>query len=154
MSASEPLALALRLLAARDRSQAELAAALERRGIAASDIAEVLERCRELGYVDDRRYALERARALLRDGRAAGARIRLDLRRRGIDPELAQEALRAAEVEAAPEQVLRELLARRFPDFDYARAEARDKRRVIAFLQRRGFSPAQIFALFREEKDL
>lgn len=154
MSASEPLALALRLLAARDRGSAELAAALERRGCAASDIEKVLARCRELGYLDDRRFAFERARALLRGGRAAGSRIRLDLRRRGIDAELAEAALSAAEAEQSPERVLRDLLERRFPDFDYARAEARDKRRVLAFLQRRGFSPAQIFAILREEKDL
>ncbi|MDO3377440.1 regulatory protein RecX [Geoalkalibacter halelectricus] len=152
-SASDPLALAVRLLSARDRSAAELRAALQRRGVAAELIEQVLDRCRELGYLDDQRFARERARALLRSGRAAGTKILLDLRRRGIDDDLAAAALSAAEAEQSPAQTLRELCARRFADFVYEHADAGERRRVVTFLQRRGFSLDQIMAILRQERD-
>ncbi|KIH76273.1 regulatory protein [Geoalkalibacter ferrihydriticus] len=154
MSASDPLTCALRLLSARDRSVAELSAGLQQRGYPEEEIQETVQRCSELGYLDDQRYAHERARALARSGRAAGSRILLDLRRRGISEELAVAALSAAEAELAPEQMLRDLLERRFPGFDYAHADERQKRRVLSFFQRRGFSLEQIFAIIRQERDL
>jgi len=36
-------------------------------------------------------------------------------------------------------QALRELVARRFPAFDMTSADERERRRVVAYLQRRGF---------------
>lgn len=153
LSAPDPLAAALRLLTVRDRSSAELAGALERKGYTAAEITQVIERCIELNYLDDRRYALQRAQSLLRSGRAAGPLIMADLRRRGIDKELAAAALAAAQAQLSPEQVLRGLLQRRYPGFDFQRADAKEKRRVLAFFQRRGFAPEQIFAILKEEKD-
>jgi regulatory protein len=48
---------------------------------------------------------------------------------------------RAAGTEAA---ALRGLIGRRFPAFDFAAAAERERRRVVAFLQRRGFALDQI----------
>ena len=41
-------------------------------------------------------------------------------------------------------QLLGALLQRRFPDFNYSSAPAKERRRVVHFLQRRGFSISRI----------
>ena len=74
---------ALRALRARDRSVAELADRLERRGVGEDERAEVLERLDRVGYVDDERFARQRAAGLAERG-AGDALIRDDLERRGV----------------------------------------------------------------------
>ena len=56
MNASDLWPLALRLLARRGHSVAELERKLKERGYSAAQIAPVIERCRELGYLDDSRF--------------------------------------------------------------------------------------------------
>ena len=148
-NASDPFAAALRLLSRCDRSEAELRDKLARFGFSVAEIDQAVARCHEFHYLDDRRYALERSRALLRSGRGVGRKILLDLRRRGIDDETAAWALAEAGGEFPTDQMVRELLERRFPGFSYPQADDREKRRVIGFFQRRGFSLEQIFRMLK-----
>ena len=152
-SASDAFAAALRLLTRRDRSETELRDKLRQFGFSVSAIDGAMEKCREYGYLDDRRYATERARSLMRSGRGVGPKILLDLRRRGIDEGVARQSLETAENEFFRGQILRDLLERRFPSFDYVTADDRERRRVVGFFQRRGFSMEQIFAILRENRD-
>lgn len=151
--ASDPFVAALRLLTRCDRSEAELCEKLARLGFSASAIDQTLARCRGFNYLDDRRYALERARTMLRNRRGVGRKILLELRRRGIAEEIAEQALATASEEFDADQLLRELLERRFPDFDFAGASERERRRVIGFLQRRGFLLEQIFRAFKDQEE-
>ena len=152
LNASDPLPAALRLLAVRDRSEEELRRRLTRRGFAAGPIEVALGRCRELGYLDDVRFARERARALLAGGRAVGPRVLADLQAHGIDETAAREALAAAEAEIDPEKLLAELAARRFAGFDYRNADERQRRRVIHYFLRRGFSLSRVLSFFQQER--
>jgi len=145
MSAIRAFSLLLRLLSIRDRSGAELESSLRKRGFAEGDIVDALARCRELGYLDDARFASSRAASLLRSGRAAGRKTLSDLLVKGIDETLARRALEEAEREFPPEEVLADLLQRRFPEFDFRTSDDRQKRRVIGFFQRRGFPSDTIF---------
>jgi regulatory protein len=89
---------ALRALRSRDRSAAELAARLARRGVEEDEQAEVLERLDRAGYLDDERFAAQRAAALA--GRGSGdALIRDDLERHGIAAEAVEAAIGALEPE-------------------------------------------------------
>ena len=89
---------ALRALRSRDRSTAELAARLADRGVEEDEQAEVLERLDRAGYLDDERFATQRAAALA--GRGSGdALIRDDLERRGIAAEAVEAAIGALEPE-------------------------------------------------------
>jgi regulatory protein len=82
---------ALRAVARRDQSSAELRRRLQRRRVAPADREEALQILERVGLVDDRRYALRRAESLA--GRGHGdAAIRWRLEREGVAP---------AEVEAA-----------------------------------------------------
>ena len=146
MSATSPWNAALALLARRDRSEGELAARLRRKGYIEKDIAATLERCREYGYLDDARFARQRARSLVSNGRAVGGRLRAELKQQGIDEELARQAAEEVENDIDSNQLLAELLERRFPGFSYAEADDRRRRRVIHYFLRRGFSFERILA--------
>lgn len=134
-----PWSTALRMLTRRDHSQAELRKKLIDKGFDAELVHTTMQRCAELGYLDDARFALTRATSLMNRGRAVGHRILADLRRRGISEELAVQALAAAREAYDEDTLLTNLLARKFPDFNYKTAPASEKRRVVNFLQRRGF---------------
>lgn len=144
MSGTSPLAVALRLLARRDRSEQELAARLRREGCDETAIAATLQRCRELGYLDEARFARQRAKSLMTSGRAVGGRLLAELKQRGIDEQLARDAASEAETEVDRDRLLADLLKKRFAGFSYAQADDRQRRRVIHYFLRRGFPLEQI----------
>jgi regulatory protein len=120
-------------LAAKAQSVREIEAKLAARGVAAADAAAVIEESTRLGYLDDAELAGQLARGFVARGygrrRAATA-----LRRRGLEPGLAEAALESA-YDATDELTLAlAALGSRPTDDDAAR------RRAAAFLARRGFS--------------
>ena len=143
---SDPWPAALRLLTGRDYSRAKLRQRLLDKGFDPDRIDKTLQRCLEFGYLDDARYALNRATSLMIQGRAVGPRILADLRQHGIAEELAVQALDQARAACDEGEMLCLLLERRFPAFDYSSAPAKERRRVVHFLQRRGFSLGRIMA--------
>lgn len=148
---SDPRAAALRLLTGRDRSEAELQKKLLQLGFSAEQAEDARNYCREYGYLDDQRYALERARMLIRSGRGVGARVLLDLRRRGVAEDTAQAALEQAGEEFDTFALLQEQLERRFPGFDYRCADDKLKRRVFSYFQRRGYRLEQLFSVLHDQ---
>lgn len=148
MNGSDALCVALRLLTVRERSEAELSRRLQQKGFTAEAIAEVLQRCRRWGYLDDARFARERARALVQNGRAVGPRVLADLRMRGVSEALAREALAEVTAGTDEETLLAELFERRFAGFDAARATDKERRRVLNYFLRRGFSLATVLTFF------
>ena len=135
----DPWPAALCLLARRDYGSAELRSRLLAKGFAAAAVDRALERAVALGYVDDSRYAERLVSSLVKSGRAAGPRLVLELRRRGLPEELIAASVSAVQAGGSEEAALRDLVARRFPGFDYESADSKGRRRVIHFLQRRGF---------------
>ncbi|MCD6580468.1 MAG: regulatory protein RecX [Desulfuromusa sp.] len=151
-SSAKAFAAALRVLTRRDRSETELRQKLDQFGFSLSAIDSAVAKCREYNYLDDNRYAIERARSLMRTGRGVGSKIRFDLHRRGIDETIIHQALATAEKEFSAADLLREQLNRRFSTFSYATADNRERRRVIGFFQRRGFPLEQIFTILKEDQ--
>lgn len=137
---TDPWPTALRILSRRDYSCSELRSKLIDKGFAPDRIEETLTRGQELGYLNDERFATNRAASLMNQGRAVGYRVLQDLRQRGISDELAEQALARAREDFDEQNLLADLLIQRFPGFAYQSAPAREKRRVVNFLQRRGFS--------------
>ncbi len=137
---TDPWPTALRILTRRDYSRAELRQRLVDKGFDQTRIDEALQRCLDLGYLNDARYALNRATSLMTQGRAVGLRILLDLQQHGISKELACQTLDKAREDCDEELLLASLLKRRFPDFNYSLAPVKERRRVVHFLQRRGFT--------------
>lgn len=152
-NASDPFNRALRILGRRDHSETELREKLARRGFSRAEIDTAIGRCYRYNYLDDRRYALVRCRELLRNGRGVGRKILLDLQRRGVGEELARHALQICQDEFPPTEVLRQILERRYAEFDYATADEKERRRVVSYLQRRGFDLATILSALKKSSD-
>jgi regulatory protein len=126
-------------LARRDFASAELRSRLLAKGFAPAAVELAIARAGDLGYLDDVRYAERLSRALVASGRAVGPRLALELRRRGLPDELVAAATAATRADGGEATALRDLIARRFPGFDFSGADAKSQRRVVNFLQRRGF---------------
>ncbi|HEY8418725.1 MAG TPA: regulatory protein RecX [Limnochordales bacterium] len=130
---------AVRLLAARARSAAELAERLARRGFPPPVVTAVLDWCRERGYVDDERFTEDWIRARLARQPAGRERLEHELVQMGIAPELARRQLDhllpADEEESLCLTVARELS----PRYRGLPPEVR-ARRLGGALCRRGFS--------------
>ena len=137
---------ALRHLARRDHSRAELARKLAPHGETA-EIEAVIERMRELGLQSDERYAEAFVRS--KATRFGAARLRNELARRGIDRDRIDEALAGECVESEAERARAVLRAR----FATPPTDAREWARQARFLQTRGFASELIRKLLKEPYD-
>jgi len=72
------------MLARRDYSQAGLRSKLRGKGYERADLDEALERCREWGYLDDRRFGRSRLEVRLQRRPAGRTDAVRDLRRQGL----------------------------------------------------------------------
>ena len=145
---------ALLLLSYRERTEKEMAERLKRKGFPPEAVAATVADCQRLGLVDDERFARlfvqERARLNPRSARLIGA----ELGKRGVSGEVAARALSAEFVPGREEEMAADLARRaslRLRGVDPAAA----RRRLWAYLARRGFSPDQIAAAVKavaEEK--
>ena len=124
---------ALRLLARREHSLAELAGKLRTYAGPGEELETLLEDLSRRGLLSDERYAESRAHALSR--KYGAARIAHELRAKGLDKGLAEQtakAARATEVERA-----REVWRRKFRVAPTTREQ---RAKQMRFLQSRGFS--------------
>ncbi len=131
--------LALRFVARHDRTTRDVAAFLQRKGVAASRLAAVVRKLTRQGVLDDRRYAREwLARTLAR--RPMGrARLEAELAARGIDTAVAREAIEHACGERSETEWAEDALRRRA-----SRGLGRHPYRDAAALRRYGFSEETI----------
>ncbi|MDN5726729.1 MAG: recombination regulator RecX [Propionibacteriales bacterium] len=135
--------IVLRRLEASDRTRAELADALTERQIPTRIATAVLDRMTEVGLVDDEAFA--RGWVASRQQRKHLSRRMLveELRRKGVDPGLAQEVVQPVgeddEYEAAAE-----LVRKRLPGMERLEPSVQ-RRRLAGLLARRGFSSGLVF---------
>lgn len=140
----------LRLLAMRARSQHELKLALKRKGFSAAVQEEVLKQLQGFGYIDDERFARERATSLLRRGRLGPQAVLQRLEAHGLGGEQAREALSAASesVEFDPLATARQVLEQR--GLFGRQLTPKEQARAGRLLYSRGFSPDIIQRLLGE----
>lgn len=129
-------AAALRLLAARERSAAELRQRLRTKGFDGDIVEVVLERLREAGLQDDRRFADSLVESAVRDRGYSSHAVHAALRRKGVDQELAAQ-VSAASPEADEERAL--AAARKRAAQLASLAPDVRMRRLVRFLARRGY---------------
>ena len=154
VAGERPLAMgrALHSLAFRARSAHELRERLARAGYAGQTVSEVLDRLGELGYLDDEEFARNAARDKARK-RYGPRRIYGELRRAGVDEEVAQEVVEEEFAGRSELEEARAAVRRRYNTGERSVAQAR---RVHGFLMRRGYSAgvsAEIARSYRRETD-
>jgi len=141
--------ICLRQLTAAPRTRAELASAMARKRVPPEIAAAVLDRFDDVGLIDDAAFA--RAWVETRHaGRGLGRRmLREELRRRGVDAELAAEAVDQVsdddEFDAA-----RRLVRKRLPSLRTVEPPVRD-RRLLGMLARRGYAAGVALRAIRAE---
>ena len=129
-SAAELRARALRLLARREHSRTELARKLAPRAESAQALESLLFELEAKKQLSDERYASERAHWLSR--KYGAARIRQDLKSKGVDREFINRISSEGELERASG-----ILKRKYREPATTREERAKRAR---FLQSRGFS--------------
>lgn len=144
---------ALKLLTGRDYTAASLKKRLLVREFADTDAEMTVSRLVKEGWLDDRRFAERFAGSALTSGRFFGPRLRMEMRRRGLPIELIDEVLANLHDEHDEGDGARSVIEKRFPGFSFAAASDREKRRVVGFLQRRGFGISTIMRVMRSVED-
>lgn len=140
-------ALCLRLLTARARTRAELAAQMAKRGYPVEAVQAVLERLEAVGLIDDEDFAEQWVRSR-QAGAGKGKRaLAAELRTKGLDDEVIASALEGIDAGAercrAEQLVQRRLRRETLGTGD----DLKVTRRLVAMLARRGYSQSMAVAV-------
>ena len=141
----------LRLLTGQDYTAAALRRKLQMKRFSTEEAQQVVDRLISEGYLNDQRYAERFVAAAQQSGRYVGYRLRQELRRRGVPPDLIDQVLQDAWDDGDDVTRARELLERRYAGFNPQMADERQRRRIAGFLQRRGFSSSVVMALLKQQ---
>lgn len=140
--------IVLDLLTRQARTRKELTTKLVTKGVPDDVAARVLDRMEEVGLVDDGSFARQWVRDRHAGRGLARGVLAQELRRKGIDDEVAREALRQIDGDDELETAL-ELARRRA-----ARQQGLDRltlaRRLTGHLARKGYGPATVSRVVRE----
>jgi regulatory protein len=129
--------LAYKAVARRDLTVAELRTRLERKHVSPEAIEDAVAELEETGFLDDARYARQFADDKRELDKWGTERIAMDLRRRGIAPQLIDAALQTHDRDSEMRTALL-LLRQRYPE---APRDDRERDRAWQMLVRRGYSP-------------
>lgn len=139
---------ALRVLDRTAASSSQIRQKLTKAGFLPEIAEEIVTRFEEVGLLDDREYAAMLVRTRFQERGLVGRALVQELNRKGIAPDLQQEALAqiTPEQEAESAQRMAEKKARSLHNVSYPQA----MRRIGAFLARKGYSPSQCRQATRE----
>jgi len=138
----------LRQLTATPRSRAQLEQALRRKGCPDDVAAAVLDRMEEVGLVDDVAYAGMLVRSQQAGRGLARRALAHELRRKGVDDDLAEAALATVSDETERARAF-ELAVRKARS---SRGQPHDKRvrSLAGMLARKGYAPSVAYAAVRD----
>ncbi len=153
------LEYAMRSLGARTQSAGELRQKLARKAERAEDVVPVLDRLKELGFLDDRRYADAIAASRLENQGLGKARVLQDLRKRRVAPTIAAGAVESAYRETDEVALIEAYLRRKYRGvaFDEFLAEPKNLASAYRRLRTAGFSSSnavRVLKRFASEPEL
>ena len=134
---SKAKARALNLLSYRSRSRAELARRLVRAGYEEDIVEETLSRLENAGFIDDAQFSQGWVNSRVSGKGLGRARVRWELRQKGVAPEVVEEALSSVDPDKERE-LAADAAGRRWERDKDPDLRAR-RRRVASYLQRQGF---------------
>ena len=105
---------AVRALGGRAHSTGELREKLRRRAENSEDIDAVLAKLKEIGYLNDRRFAESYAAARLENQGLGKMRVLRDLRQRRVAPQLAEQVTEKTYQETDEAQLIEDFLKRKY----------------------------------------
>lgn len=140
--------IALDLLSIRDRSEGELRDKLAKRNVPQEIIDELCARFTEVGLLNDERFAETLVQSRSQFSNRGRARIRQELRQKGISDEIAQAALEEVTTEDELESA-RAVAEKRRRSLEGLEWHVQ-QRRLAGVLARRGFSPSVVMQCVQE----
>jgi regulatory protein len=141
--------IVLRRLTDSPRSRAELAESLAKRHIPDEVATAVLDRFEEVGLVDDAEFAHQWVQSRQRAKGIAHRVLALELRRKGIDDDVARLALDEVDPEAE-RQAAHVLVQRKLRSLDGLDTTTQ-VRRLTGLLARKGYAPQVAFEVVQAE---
>jgi regulatory protein len=136
----DPRERALRLLALRDHSCAEIRKKLAQRGFATEEISAVIDDLAAKGLLDDARFAARFGGALAREKHLGPRSIQIKLFQRGISAEIIQQVTSDLEDEVSPALRLRRTVGKKLKGRSVAEISVKERASLAAYLRGRGFS--------------
>jgi regulatory protein len=142
---------AVRYLAVRARSTGELRAKLRLKAGPLSDVDSTIARLRDIGYLNDQRFAESLANSKVENDGFGRARVLNDLRARKIAPKIAEQAAKQALEGRNEAEMVDAYILRRMPAL-VAGGKIEDQRKLAAAwrrLRRAGFGSAASLAAIK-----
>jgi regulatory protein len=149
----DPYSAALRLLARRPYSVAELRRALERKFAGDAAIPAAIARLRELGYLDDRKFAEHYASSLARNRGFGRFRVRRELKAKLVNYKFIEPAIEQAFEETDESRLLERALAKKIRTLRRPVTRAR-LASLCQSLLRRGFRSGDIMKAVHARPEL
>lgn len=149
----DPFSTAVRLLGRRPYSIAELRRTLEKKFGDSAAIHEAVSRLRELGYLDDRKFAFQYASFLARHRGFGRERIRRELKAKLVDYRAIDTALERAAEGTTEEERLERALTKKLRTLRLPLTKPRFYS-LCQSLMRLGFRPGDIMKAMRSKPEL
>jgi regulatory protein len=149
----DPLTAALRMLARRPYSIAEMRKALERKCPESAQVAAAITRLRELGYLDDRKFAEQYAYSLARNRAFGPHRLRRELKAKLVNYQEIEPAVERVYQETPAHALLEQALAKKLRTLRLPLTRTRFHSHCQSLL-RLGFNAGDIIKAVRARKEL
>jgi regulatory protein len=142
---------AVKCLGMRAFSAGDLRAKLQLRAANAVDVDPVLARLKDIGYLDDRRFAESFAAARVENEGFGRMRVLSDLRARRISGKLAEQAVERALGERSEAELIEAYIERRMPSIAGGGTIEDERKLASAYrrLRRAGFTSGPILAALK-----
>lgn len=139
---------ALRLLEHMDRTERGLADRLKQAGFSEKAAEDAVSYVRELGYINDERYAFHYI--MYRIHNKSRQKIFQELQQKGVDRQTIQSAWKEAEELETPDEhaLLVSLIEKKYPAG--SELDEREMRRLMGYFARRGFRQGEISSALEE----
>jgi regulatory protein len=148
-----PLNAALRMLARRSYSVAEIRQALEKKGYAREPVAAAIARLREIGYLDDKKFAEQFAYSLTQNRALGPHRVRRELKSRKVDFKFIEPAVERAFQDVPARTLLEQALDKKLRTIRLPLTRSRFHS-LCQSLLRRGFNSGDIIKAVRARTEL
>lgn len=137
---------ALKVLAGRAYSSGEIREKLKRRAERAGDVDPTIARLKDLGYLNDQRYAESFATSRLGTEKFGKTRVILDLRQHRVAPALAERTVRKVYQDVDEQALIEDWIRRKYRTAPREGLFATEKHLAAAYrkLARAGFRTAEI----------
>lgn len=151
--APNPLSTALRMLARRPYSLGEMRQALEKKFPQNAAVREAIARLRELGYLDDRKFAEQYAYSLVQNRAMGPHRLRRELKAKRVDYKYVEPAVEQAYQETTARDLLEKALDKKLRSIRLPLTRTRFHS-LCQSLLRRGFNAGDIIKAMRARPEL